>query len=390
MLINQDRIPHYRIGVYDYLHGFLKGKGFDLIVTSGGVQENISSLPSFIYREIPLRFNHLVKLVLEVKPDVMIFQVNLKYMYLFPVILLAKLLGKKTVYWGHGRDLLDPNSKIKNVAYAAEYLLCDAVVLFAEHLKKYVPRKFHNKVFVANNTLNLTNVDLCSFSKERILSRYHIKTKKNIICVGRMQKRKRLEDLWRAFRLINNEQIGLILVGPDTDGVLNEFRGENVYKMGPIYGEERFALLSSADVYCLPGAVGLSIVDAFYCGLPLVTEEGDESPEIMYLKNGINGFVVPKGDVMQLSEKLELLLTDDLLRYRFARAAKDEIRRNGNIEKMCKGFEEALFFVTKKGLIIECRDKARECKTQFMDSACAAGRTFRTPPARKLQWRLCM
>ena len=78
-----------------------------------------------------------------------------------------------------------------------------------------------------------------------------------------------------------------------------------------MYGDERFDLLSASDVYCLPGAVGLSIVDAFHCGLPFVTEDGDESAEIAYLKHGVNGFIVPRGDVKGAGGGPAALLDDD-------------------------------------------------------------------------------
>ena len=121
-------------------------------------------------------------------------------------------------------------------------------------------------------------------------------------------------------------------------------QGENVYKLGPIYGDERLDLLAASDVFCLPGAVGFSIVDAFHCGLPIVTEAGDESPEIMYLKEGVNGFVVPRGDVNALAAKLEQLLSDESLLQKFSAAARNEIRTNGHMDRMCEGFSDALRF----------------------------------------------
>jgi len=105
-----------------------------------------------------------------------------------------------------------------------------------------------------------------------------------------MQMRKRLDHLAEAFVYINRADIGLILVGPDPDGGLDKIEGDNIFKLGPIFGDKKYDLLSSADIFCLPGAVGLSIVDAFYCGLPFVTEEGDESGEIMYLGSAEKAF----------------------------------------------------------------------------------------------------
>ena len=68
----------------------------------------------------------------------------------------------------------------------------------------------------------------------------------------------------------------------------------------------------------------------------------------MYLKNGINGFIVPKGNVKELAAKLQLLLEDDELRERFSREAKREIMTNGHIDIMCKGFSDALRFVSPR------------------------------------------
>jgi len=344
LLINQDKIPHYRVSVYNYLSDFLDKSGFKLIVVSEGVQDGTDHAVRFDYREMRLSFLNLAKVIFKVNPTVLIFWVNLKNLYLFPTLLFSKGLGKKTIYWGHGRDLLDQSSKLKNAFYVLEHWICDAIILYAEHIKKYVPTRFHSKVFIANNTLNMTEYHHNLLSKDLILKKYNIKTKKNIIYVGRIQKRRRLHDLFKAFELMNKQEIGLILVGPDEDGILQELRANNIYKLGPIYGEDKFALLSAADIYCLPGAVGLSIVDAFYCGLPLVTEEIDESPEIMYLRDGINGFIVPKGDVRKLAEKLNILMENDRLREEFSRSAKNEIMSNGHIDVMCKGFIDALRF----------------------------------------------
>ena len=267
---------------------------------------------------------------------------------MFPTYLIAKgIMRRKIIYWGQGRDLADSEARIKNLAYATEQALCDAIILYAEHLKKYVPKRFQKKIFIANNTLCLSYTGLPpGVSRENVLTDYGIKTKKNIICVGRMQKRKRLDNLVEALVYMNRSDIGLILVGPDPEGVLDKLEGENIFKLGPIYEEKKYDLLSSADVYCLPGAVGLSIVDAFHCGLPFVTEDGDESAEIMYLKDGVNGFIVPRGDIPEMAQKLLLLLDNNELRERFSDAAKQEIKGNGSIDGFCAGFRDALLYAT--------------------------------------------
>jgi glycosyltransferase involved in cell wall biosynthesis len=258
------------------------------------------------------------------------------------------LLGRKMLYWGQGRDLLHQGAVLKNALYRLEQRICDAIILYAPHLKRHVARRLHPKVFVANNTLCMPQRTRPVVARAETLQRYGIRTPKNIICMGRMQRRKRIDHLVEAIRIMARPDVGLIVVGPDQDGILDGIFGKGIYKIGAVYGDEKYDLLGAADVYCLPGAVGLSIVDAFHCGLPFVTEEGDESAEIMYLKHGINGFVVRRGDTHELAQKLQLLLDDHDLRRRFSAAARREIAQSGHIDRLCEGFLGAIRYVDRK------------------------------------------
>jgi len=283
------------------------------------------------------------------RPDVYVPVAFLRDLYLFPTILLAKLLRIKVVYWGHGRDLQDKRNFVKNTAYMLEHLLVDAIILYGEHLKTYIPRWLHRKVFVANNTLELSMYRSVELNSTAIKAKYGIKTQKNIICMGRFERRKRVEDLVAAFARIKGKDVGLVLAGPDCDGLLAAIDSPRVYKVGPIYGTEAIQLLAACDVYCLPGAVGLSIVDAFYAGLPIVTEEGiDHGPEIMYLKPGENGFLVPKGDIEALARTLNLLLDDDALRMKLSENARRVVSTEAHISKLAQGFLAALDYVTAR------------------------------------------
>lgn len=348
LLLHGGTIPHYRVPIYGYLGRYLERHGFELSVTSSGIQARNPHPVEFTFFAIPLSATNIARLIYRQKVDVVVMFVDMRHLYLFPTYFVAKgLLRRKMVWWGQGRDLADQHARIKNAAYATEHALCDSIILYAEHLKKYVARRFHRKIFVANNTLVLSYPGLPTEAREQVLAAHGISTRKNIICVGRFQKRKRIDQLVAALREMNRRDIGLILVGPDTENVLGEIEGPNIYKLGPLYGDACFDVMSAADVYCLPGAVGLSIVDAFHCGLPFVTEEGDESAEIMYLKDGGNGFIVPRGSTSDLAEKLLLLLDDEGLRRRFSDAARREVATNGHIDRLCAGFRDALRHATR-------------------------------------------
>jgi glycosyltransferase involved in cell wall biosynthesis len=350
LLVHGGIIPHYRVPIYTFMSVDFRQQDFDLIVVADGIQADNPDAIGFKFVKMHLSISTLTHFIYREKIDVIIDYMELRHRYLFPLYFVAKgILRRKMIYWGQGRDLLEPNAIFKNLAYFAEQAMCDAIILYAEHLKKYVPKGFHKKVFIANNTLSVSFKGLPpGVTKETILAEFGIRTKKNIICIGRMQKRKRLQHLVEAYNVMKRPEFGLIFVGPDPEGVLAKIEGDHIFKLGPIYGDKKYQLLSSADVFCLPGAVGLSIVDAFHCGLPLVTEDGDESAEIMYLKHDVNGFIVPRGDILALSQRLLLLLENDELRKRFSDAAKKEVRANASLDVFCSGFRNALRFIMER------------------------------------------
>ena len=345
LLISRAKIPHYRVAVYNYLSRYLSREGFSLTVASESIDQGNPGPIEFPFIPLPLRVLKLARLLVTMKPEIVIFWVNHEW-FSYPVLLLAKILGSKVIHWGHRRNLQHPGNPVNNLIYSLEHRIDDAIILYGEQLRKYVAPGFQRKTFVANNTLNLTGCGFPRAPKGEVLGKHGITTRKNIICMGRLQKRKRIDDLVEAFHRLEMDDVGLILAGPDSEGILSGISGRHIFKPGALYGDDSLDLLAAADVFCLPGAIGLSIVDAFFCGLPVVTEDVKHGPEIMYLKDGHNGFIVPVGDIVRLTESLRSILTDEALRERFSRAARQEIMTVGHIDRMCEGFRDALRFVS--------------------------------------------
>lgn len=342
-LIHEGPVQHYRISVYNYLYQYLKSRDIDLWLIAGHTQGDRPQQIRYPYFETRLRFRALKRLMDEKKPDAIIFWAK-PHGYTYPLYLLMKRRNCKLIHWGHRRPL-PPLRWLKLLAWNFDHWLDDAIILYADDFRRYVYRGFRSKIFIANNTLNLTETLPPQGSREDIKRRYGILTGKIIVYLGRIQRRRHLDHLVQAFGLLHLDDVGLVLAGTDEEGILSQIQGPNIFKLGPLYGEEALDLLSSSDVYCLPGAIGLSIVDAFFCGLPVVTEAGLHGPEIMYLKDGINGFIVAQGDIAQLAERLKRLLTDDRLRGQFSQAARQEILTAGHIDRLCEGFRDALAFV---------------------------------------------
>jgi glycosyltransferase involved in cell wall biosynthesis len=93
-----------------------------------------------------------------------------------------------------------------------------------------------------------------------------------------------------------------------------------------------------ADVCSIPGHVGLGLNQALFWGLPMVTEEGNQPPEIEYLRDGDNGFIVAEDDREALRDRLLFLLDNDQERRRMSLNAREGILANASIDRMFNGF----------------------------------------------------
>jgi glycosyltransferase involved in cell wall biosynthesis len=154
--------------------------------------------------------------------------------------------------------------------------------------------------------------------------------------------RKKVDHAIRIFNTIENPDYGLVLVGSGfNDRRKSEIRRDNVMYLGEIYDPGNFEIckiFKMADVFLIPGHVGLGLNQAFALGLPAVTEKGPQPPEIHYLVSGRNGFLVEEDDLDDLKAKVLFLLDHDEDRARFAANAKRDILKNASIEGMFGGF----------------------------------------------------
>lgn len=342
LLLYNSKLQHYRMPVFEYFTQQFYKDGFQFIIVSKEMAENKSSSENVIINEIDINIYSCWKVVRYYKPDVVILFTGIKNIFIFPLIFLLKLMHIKVIYWGHGINLQKKQSW--RFVYSFLHHCCHAIILYADHLKKYLKDNQFKKVFIAPNTLYLDVLpDILPIeTRKNILSKHGVTTTKNIIFVGRMQRRKRINDLIKAYQLMNRSDIGVILVGNDIENVIPTQLSQGIIHIPALYGKELQELMMSCDVCCCPGAVGLNIVDAMAYGLPFVTEAADHGPEIMYLKHCRNGMLVPLGRIDLLSDTLIKLLDDERLRNTMSNLAKETYRNDASIENMYHGFINAV------------------------------------------------
>jgi L-malate glycosyltransferase len=114
---------------------------------------------------------------------------------------------------------------------------------------------------------------------------------------GGMYKEKRIDFLISAVQQIRarvpNFQMMFLGEGPESYKLKDFAKQESwVHYVGPKFGAARAPFFKMADVFLMPGSLGLAILDCFASEIPLVTTRYPyHGPEIEYLKNGFNGVI---------------------------------------------------------------------------------------------------
>lgn len=150
----------------------------------------------------------------------------------------------------------------------------------------------------------------------------------------------RIRERHRDFQLV------IVGDGPARDAIrASAARYPFVHYVGPAFGPERAGYFAISDVFLIPGAVGLAIVDAFTVGLPVFTTDiSIHGPEIEYLEPGVNGVMTaPDADAYAAAVCRLLDDPDELARMRgAARATAARLTLGHMVEAFASGIVSCL------------------------------------------------
>jgi glycosyltransferase involved in cell wall biosynthesis len=239
---------------------------------------------------------------------------------------LFRLMRKPALLWGHGyhracdsslaRFLSSPIARLAD-GYLA-YTEGSAARLRAAGVEA-------SRIMVVHNTLDMTeqrashariaHVDPAVLRAALGLEPYG----QTLLYIGRLSRRKRVDDAMELVRRLNEESresgpIQLLVVGdgPERNTLEAQAAGRSdVVFLGPIHDPDRVArLMRVTAAVVIPGTVGLAINHAFAHGVPLITtDHAFHSPEVEYLRDGVNGLMV-SGGVDDLVARVRQFLTD--------------------------------------------------------------------------------
>ncbi len=347
LLIISNRVMHYRVSVYNYISRRFKQHGWEFIVRSNELQKQNPHPLEFDFKEIEFKFNRYKREIEEIKPDVVIIYLRLKDFIVWPLVHWLKLKKIPIVYWTIGINLYDSDNKFRHLFFNHIHSICDGIILYSKHEIKYIKGKNRNKISIANNTLNFEDFPEINISKEQIKEELGIPFEKVVLSVGRMgveNQRKKVHHLIEIFNGITMKGTGLVIVGSGVNNdLLKKMNKDNTIYLGEIHDHHLISkIFKMADIYSIPGNVGLSLNQAFYWGLPVITANGFQGPEFYYLINGYNGFVVPNNDLSELKKKILHLLKNDDIRLEFSKNARDYILENASVSNMFMGFKNCV------------------------------------------------
>ena len=206
-------------------------------------------------------------------------------------VLVARRLLRRSPrlgYWGHGANLQARRPGAAEAVKSWSVRLPDWWFAYTAGSAERVVRRG----FPAARTTVVQNSQRTTPRPRGVLRQRY-----TAVYVGGLYRDKRvaflLEIAAEAHRRCADFRLVVVGDGPDRPAV-EAFAGDFVEYKGALFGAEKAAQLAAASVMLMPGLVGLSVVDAFAAGTPVVTEASPfHSPEFEYLEDGLNAIVLP-------------------------------------------------------------------------------------------------
>lgn len=311
VVIIQEHLPHYRVPFYNRLRSLLRTKQINcLLVYDPNTTSNL--IPGRLEWAIPIPIKWLGPLGwqsvmgLTKGADLVVVQQEVKYLSNLFLLIRRHLGGQSTAFWGHGKNMQSrncnsPAERVKRlismrVDWWFAYNECSAEVV----RQLGFPDERITLVQNAIDTKNLVE-DRRALSPEAIEScKVHlgIHSANVAIYTGGLYEEKRIPFLLEAAAKIRSQlpDFHLIIIGggPQKDLVFQAARNNCwIHYLGPKNDSEKLPYWAISKVSLMPGLVGLGVLDSLALGVPLITTAYPyHSPEIEYLRDGVNGIMV--------------------------------------------------------------------------------------------------
>ena len=275
-------------------------------------------------------------------PDALIVEANPRYLSTPSAVRWMKSRGRPVLGWGLGAPPLSgPLSEMRKSRRLSFLRRFDALLTYSRRgADEYAALGFPaDRIFVAPNAA-AARPSLPMPSRP-----VKIAGKPNLLFVGRLQARKRVDLLLQACSSLPAPlQPRLVIVGdgPERDALVA--LAKTIYPTaefpGAIYGTELDAVFSAADLFVLPGTGGLAVQEAMSHGLPVIMGQGDGTNDDLVRPE--NGWRIQPDNLSAMKETLQEALADVALLRKMGAESYRIVTEEVNLEKMVGVFVEAL------------------------------------------------
>jgi len=188
--------------------------------------------------------------------------------------------------------------------------------------------EFASKYIPGDYTIIPNGIDLAHFSPDVPPIDEFCDGKLNILFVGRLESRKGLKYLIKAYQRVKAEfpNSRLIVVGPGTrlrgkyERQVKRSRLEDVVFVGYAPYDQLPRYYKTADIFCSPAtgreSFGIALLEAMAVSKPIVASNIDGYANL--ISHGVEGLLVPPKDEKALAEALISLMTNEPLRQQMA------------------------------------------------------------------------
>ncbi|WP_228409832.1 glycosyltransferase family 4 protein [Chryseobacterium sp. T16E-39] len=234
------------------------------------------------------------------------------------LFIVLKIKGKKIILWSHGWY---GNEGIgKRIIKKMYFSFADKILLYGDYAKQLMIKEniAGEKLDIIYNSLDFEEQDRIyrSLSKTNIYKDHFKNNNKVVFYIGRLQKRKKIEQIIFALKELQKDEIfiNLVIIGKGEKEedlrnlVENNNLGSYVWFYGATYKEEEIAeLINNADLCISPGNVGLTAMHSLVYGTPVITHSNfkNQMPEFEAIVPGVSGDFFVEDSLDDLKSKIK-------------------------------------------------------------------------------------
>lgn len=357
-------IPQYRIEFYNLLREGLRKRNIELQLIYGdnpfkGRHDNVHSDWATFKKNCTLNVGS-VYLIWQpctkeiADADLVIVEQANKLLFNYYLMLRKLLLNKKFAFWGHGLNLQISKTNIFNRFKLTYINRASWWFAYTTGIRDFLVKQGVNKdkITVVQNAIDTKSMNelyhsIPEMEVDLLKEQYHInRNDKVLIYCGALSKEKNIRFLLDSCIELRSKcsNFKLFIIG---DGPLNKMvqkaADENpwIITTGPKFGRDKALYFRMADLFLLPGAMGLAILDSFAFETPIVTIKYDyHGPEFEYIEDDYNA-IVAEGNIADYTSKVSELLNNPEKINKLKKAAGLMIGQY-NIQNMVDNFIEGI------------------------------------------------